>query len=245
MEWSSFGIGVMISVIATGIVSLIAWSKGVVAFEWASFLRSVKLQKRLRSAGLSNFYASRSDFVRYRKAPKLTDFLSLAEKSIDIAAYWMAHGNEAEGIAEHIAKLVQPPKKIRATVAIIDPKSVYIEELACYLDMKPSELKSRIESSLNNLYEAKRKLSAEDQKRFKIKIYHTIPIASVIMIDEGSEDGRIQLDFKPYKVPRDYSFAFQFSGRGKYLYDLCRNAWKRLIDDANEYAPPEKLIDSV
>lgn len=245
MSWSSFAITVIGSLTAAGIIYLIARSKGLITFSWASFIRSVKLQKRLRSAGLSNFYASRSDFVRYREAPKLTDFLSSAEESIDIAAYWMAHGNEAEGIAEHIAKLVQPPKKIRATVAIIDPKSVYIEELACYLDMKPSELKSRIESSLNNLYEAKRKLSAEDQKRFKIKIYHTIPIASVIMIDEGSKDGRIQLDFKPYKVPRDYSFAFQFSGRGNYLYDLCRNAWKRLIDDANEYAPPEKLIDSV
>ena len=245
MDWPSLGIGVLASIIAAAIVYFIAWSKGYVSGSWILFLCLVKLQKRLKSAGLTNFFSSRSDFGRYRGAPRLIDYLSLAKESVDVAAYWMAHGNEAEGIADGIAKLVQPPQKIKVTIAIIDPTAIYIDELASYLNIEAKELKLRIESSLNNLYKAREKLSIEEKNRFRIKVYKTIPIASVIMIDGETNYGRIQLDFRPYKVPRHYSFAFEFSGRGNYLYDLCRNAWKKLIDDASDYEPSKKVMESV
>lgn len=131
---------------------------------WSLISNFFSVYRRLKIAGLTNFYASRTDYEKYRGAPRLIDYLNLASESIEIAAYWMAHGNEAEGIAEDISKLVKPPREINVTIAIIHPKSIYLDELANYININSKELKMRIESSLMNLYKAKEKLSLEEKK---------------------------------------------------------------------------------
>jgi len=78
-----------------------------------SLFRRQALNRRIEDAGITNFYTSRDDYALYRRAPKLVDFLSLANRDIHICAHWMAHGTEIEGIADEIAQLTKPPKKLR------------------------------------------------------------------------------------------------------------------------------------
>jgi hypothetical protein len=68
-----------------------------------------------------------------------------------------------------------------------------------------------------------------------------MPVASVIMLDEHTESGRIQLDFKPYKAPRDSSFGLELSGLGNPLYETCRVAWSGLLDRSIPFDPAVHL----
>ena len=133
------------------------------------------------------------------------------------------------------------PHERTVTIAIIDPTGPCIPELASYLGIPQDELVRRIESSLLNLYHVRSRLLPEEQRRLTIKAYRTIPIASVIILDGNLPDGRIQLDIKPYRVPRHYSFSFELSGPGSALYDLCFKAWGSLVSDAPEFDPEHHL----
>lgn len=241
MDWVSLAIGVLGSTLAAIIVSALAWSRGIIFFSWSALKSSYLLQKRLKQAGFSNFYASRLDYAKYRGAPRLVDYLSMAKHRIDVAGYWMAHGNEAEGIANEIAHFVQSARSMEVTISIINPKSSYIDALAGYLNLTSEELLIRIRSTLFNLNQARNRLSEDEKKRFILKVYNTIPIASVIILDGDTSDSRIQLDFKPYKTPRFYSFSIELIGPGKELYDLCYRAWSQLIEDAEIFDPAKHL----
>ncbi len=84
-------------------------------------------------------------------------------------------------------------------------------------------------------------LSPDEKKRFRIKVYDAIPIASVIMLDSEEKNGRTQIDIKPYKAPRQNSFTFELSGRGHSLYDVCTSAWTKLLDEAEDFDPERHL----
>jgi len=162
MDWASLALGILGSIIATIIISFLAWSRGLLSFSLGVLRSSFLLQKRLKQAGFTNFYASRLDYAKYRGAPRLVDYLGTAKKRIEVAGYWMAHGNEAEGIAEEIANFVKSPRSLEVTISIIDPKSSYIDALANYLNLTTDELTLRIKSTLSNLNLAKERLSEEE-----------------------------------------------------------------------------------
>jgi hypothetical protein len=206
-------------------------------------IQPTKHFKRMESAGLSNFYVNRDDYTKYRGAPKLLDYLSLAKKSVRVAAYWMSHGIEMEGIANDLAEMVKQPKNLDLAIAIIDPTAPYIHNLASYLSMSPDELTFRAQNSLIRLWQARQNLPEDLKPKFKIKVYSTVPIASVIILDAEETNGRVQIDLKAYKVPRHQSFAFELSGSGNSLYDLCRDAWSRLIKESEDFDPKRHLVD--
>jgi len=165
------------------------------------------------------------------------DYLRTAKNTVVVAGYWMAHGNEAEDIADGIADLVRKPTERKVTIALIDPNGPCIPELASYLDIPQAELVRRIQSSLGNLHEAWSKLGSDERDRLTIKVYRTIPIASVIILDGNRPEGRIQIDIKPYRVARNYSFSFELAGPGHTLYDLCNKAWGSLVAEAADFVP--------
>jgi len=243
MNWSALGIGIVGGIAVAFILYLIARARGWIKIGWTTFFRFHHLLYRIRSAGVENFYVSRDDYVKYRHAPKLTDYLRLAHDSIHISAYWMAHGNEAEGAAQEIANLVRPPKNLDTEIGVIDPTGTCIPELSRYLGISIEELRSRICYSLECLHKARLSLGPELQKKFRIKVYSTIPAASVIMLDANKDSGRTQIEFKPYHVPRHYSFAMELTRPGSSLYDLCTKAWLDLLRDAEDFDPDRHLIN--
>lgn len=230
--------------IATNIISSFTWAilkRLPFLKRWIPTSKKKTLNKRIRDSGITNVYTSRDDFAKYREAPKLIDYLNLAEKEIYICAYWMAHGTEMEGIDEKIARLTKPPKKLNINIAIINPKSLYLESLANYLNIDTEEVRQRISKSLKKLFDEKEKLAPDEKARFTIKVYDAFPIASVIMLDPYHSNCRLQFEIKPYKKARHYSFSFELRNEISQLYQLCSEAWLELIKDAEEFNPSKHL----
>ncbi len=235
MFWQTLLINIITTVIVSALVSF-----SILGKKWIKIqLGRYGLNRRIFKAGISNIYVSRDDFAKYRNypkiAPKLLDYLKLAKNNINVSAYWMAHGTEIEGITKGIIDLVKPPYKLDITICIIDPQTCCIDALSKHMNMPKSELIDRITTSLNKLKTEKDKLSQDEKKKLHIKIHDSLPLASVIMLDYGYEYGRMQIEFKPYQIARQYSFAFELKGADSDLYKLLADSYKKQIEDASDF----------
>jgi hypothetical protein len=237
LDQQTFWFGVATSLVAALIWAALAALTGSVSPRTWHLLKNISLLRRFRVAGLTNFYASRDQFQKYRRAARLVDYLGTANESIVIVGHWMAQGVEMEGVAQSIAGMVQPPRGLRVTLALIDPTGPAIPDIASYWDLSDSELRLRIQSALAKLWSERSKLSSNELARYELKVYRTVPVASVIILDNK----RLQIDVKPYKVARQSSFAFEFTGPGHPLFDLCRTAFTRMASDAVPFDPERHL----
>lgn len=228
--------GVASSLAASAIVLIIAkWRHWIVIGLAAPTRRRWRLAGRLESIGLINFFASRADYARYRESGNLSDYLATARHRIDVAGYWMGHGHETEAISQSIVKSLERVPGMIVRIALIDPNGPHVDAVASYLDIPVDEMKNRLLASLNNLARAREKASESARARFAVLTYTDLPLASVIMLDYGSNSGRIQLDFKLYRRPRSESFSFELSSPSDF-YDRCTAAWIKVVDNAKPYA---------
>jgi hypothetical protein len=191
--------------------------------------------RRIEGAGISNFYQTRADFALYRSATRLSDYLDSARHTIGFAAYWMAHGIDMEDVASELARLASDTRRVTIVVAVLDPTAAYLESLGDYLGMSAAEIRSRAQYSLFKLHAARERLDTRSKARFRIKVYTAMPIASVILLDAGQPDGRLQIDFKAYKTPRNQSFSFELRGDNKPLYALLKSSSQRLLDESPDF----------
>lgn len=116
---------------ASGIVLLIArWRQWIVLGKGAKARRLWQFARRMEEIGMINFFASRSDYSRYRESGKLSDYLATADTRIDVAGYWMGHGNEAEAIAKSIVASLHSKPGLRVRIALIDPDGAHVDAVA-------------------------------------------------------------------------------------------------------------------
>jgi hypothetical protein len=190
----------------------------------------------IRSAGVRNFYTSRADYAKYRGAGELQEYLRTASKTIDIVAYWLAHGMELEGVAKDLAAMVIRNDDLCITIAMVNPESPSVPLLASYLDLGTEDVKNRVRASVQQLQKARDSLPELIKPRLKLKVYDTLPIASMIMLDAAEASGRIQLDVKLYHTARQYSLGLEIERRDSRFYERVRVACSNLIRDAKDVA---------
>lgn len=229
-----FFLGVTSSLVASVIFLFFASSRNWIMVGRAKRLWG--LARRLDAIGMTNFFASRSDYVRYRPPGSIVDYLDSAKSRIDIAAFWMGHGNEAESTPRKIIAMLESKPSLIVRIAMIDPDGDHIESVSDYLGIPVQELRARLVASLDNLVKVRDDAPKVMRDRLSILVYTQMPAASVIMLDYGSEKGaRIQLDFKPFRRPRSESFAFELTAPSS-LYTTCSESWIELIDEAKPYS---------
>ena len=228
-----FLLGVASSIVASVVLLFIARARNWLVF--GNALKRWHLARRLDDIGMTNFFASRADYSRYRPPGNIADYLRTAKHRIDIAAYWMGHGNESESTPAKIVEMLEKNSGLTVRIAMIDPNGKYVGAVSEYLGIPVNELRARLTASLENLSAARAAAAKNVQGRLSVLTYSQMPAASVIMLDYGADEGaRIQLDFKPYQRPRSESFAMELTAPGR-LYTTCSEAWIKLIDMAEPY----------
>jgi len=225
MDWHAFVLGVVASIVANLLAAAFVWRR---IGRFGSALRSyMRVGSRLVQGGLSNFYQSRADYVRHREVGTLGGYLALAQQRVVLVGVWMAQGMEMENIVNDLRKLLIERRAMQINIALVDPRSHMIPALVTYLDVSPEEVRARTSQALAKLV-ALRDDTAETAKgRFDVRTYDIIPSFSSIILDPDTEDCRIQIDIKAFGQPRSNSFAFEFSGGGKYMVELLKDSVER------------------
>lgn len=197
--------------------------------------------RRLLQAGLSNYYGSRADYAKYRGAAQLQEYVSQASHTLHVVSYWMAHGVEMENIGERLVELIQRRPRLMIAVSVISPEASFLPLLATHLGIDLHDVVERIQASLRILTRARESLPPEERHRFAVKTSSLLPIASYVMVDVDTPGGRVQVDIKPYKLPRQSSVTFEFQGTDNHLYRTFRGAALRSLAESDEYVSPGTL----
>ncbi len=113
-----------------------------------------------------------------------------------------------------------------------------MEALATTLSDTPSDLAKSIAKTLRELLKLKKALPAAAQDRFVIRVHHSIPFGSAILLDHREPNGRIQIETNVYKAPYDKSFAFEIAPTGSSdFYNVLATGYEELVEDGTPVTP--------
>lgn len=196
------------------------------------------LKEQISNAGLSGFYCSRNDYAKYRKdAVSIDKYIGQAEESVVMTGITLATGITNDDICKVLRDKLKRNKKFKVNLSLLNPEK---DELYMALDTspdaEPQALQERTKASLSKLTNFKTKLPKEAQKRVSIKVHDKLPFGSAIIIDGNTENGKIQIETKPYKLGMRQSFAFEITKREKNeLYQNLYYSFMELINDGKDW----------
>ena len=195
----------------------------------------VGLDELISIAGLSAFYPSRDYYSLYRDASTIDQYVSTATRSVVMVSINLMTGIPIDGVCEALKRKIKSNAKFTAIVSLLNPDMPHLmASLAPVLATTPVDLAHSIRLSLNRLNEAKMDLKPKDRARFAIRVHHTIPMGSAILLDHKEPSGRIQIESKVYKAPPRMSFAFEVvrTGSGEF-YETLAKGYDDLVADGN------------
>jgi hypothetical protein len=152
-----------------------------------------------------------------------------------VVSLWLAYGTENENVPDQIAKELEYRKDLKVTIAVLNPKAKFLQEVDDYLALPLGSTERRIKDSLKKLIEAKRTLSNQNQDRFIIKVYNVLPTVSLIGLDINEKEASIQADFKLYKASRQNSFGIEFKGKDFQLFSLMKSTMESMLKDSEVF----------
>jgi hypothetical protein len=227
-------LGIVSSLLASALIAVLVMMRKRWGPAFSDLPATLRLARRLRTLGVLQVFGSRSDYQTYRGTATLMDYFRLAHTSVEMAAYWISYGVETQGLAEEVCGLLLERPALSVTLAVVDPCSTHLDALAKHLNRPSEEVRDRIIKSLVKLTTARAQLTEPVRYRYHIKIYSSLPVASVIMLDRTEDNGRIQVDIKPYHAAQHNSFAIELANADSPLYQHLSDAWGQLMLDAKE-----------
>lgn len=216
----------LITAAVVGIVTLL-WKKGRMAS--LTVLRGIPVAARLRSLGLTQIYGNRSDYAKYRKAARLIDYLSLANNRVYVLGYWLAQGSEMEGVIDGLERLMKTKPNLHVSIMVMDPAAEYTSSVALSMGQSRQSVVERVNETLRGLSELEARLGPSDAQRLSAALHVSQPNVSLIAIDPESPNGRIQVDVKPFGIPRSRSISFECQGAELPVYSTLWESCQKLV----------------
>ena len=169
----------------------------------------ILLWESIISSGLNRVYTSRDDFEKYRKYKgkhykSLTDYISLAKKSVLIIANSLNEGRDAELEKFLVNKLNTDPDF--SFTLILPDLSSKIAKIIAESRHNPNFnlLKARVKHTAGVILAIKKK--ANNTERLKLKYIDRLIYGSVIILDEEI----MQMETKFYGVAEESNLIFEF-----------------------------------
>ena len=175
-------------------------------------------------AGITTFYPSRDYYGRLRRdAATIDRYVSTAKRTAVLVSVNLMTGLPFHDLCSCLdRKLGAPGGGFSATISLLDPtRRELMASVAPIVNMESEELVRTIRSSLRDLLGLKERMAKTVQEQFDVRVHHSLPCGSAILLDHRQPDGRIQIEAKPYKAGLQKSFAFEVVRREQGgLYDV-------------------------
>jgi hypothetical protein len=186
-------------------------------------------------AGLRVFYPSRDFYARFRKdAATIDRYVATAQHSAILVSINLMIGIPFHDLCDRLReKLTSSGSQFQSTISLLNPfDSALMSVVAPVLKKEPADLAHTVRQSVCELLRFKQSLPRGVQKRFDIRVHHTLPFGSAIILDHGHANGRIQIETKPYKAGVQQSLAFEIGPtEHSNLYTVLVTAFETLLKD--------------
>ena len=190
----------------------------------------------VNAAGLTAFYPSREYYHVYRATHSIDEYVSTAQSSIVMVSVNLMTGVPFDGLCEALKHKLEDGSRFTVLISLLDFRKPWLmQAMGPALDMKPNALANDIFESLEKLWKMKTELPTATGKRFSIRLHHSIPLGSAILLDHANSSGRIQIETKVYKVSLRKSFAFEVGPSGASgFYNTLVSGYLNLIAEGQE-----------
>ncbi|MCI0722603.1 MAG: deaminase [Acidobacteria bacterium] len=192
----------------------------------------------LTEAGITAFYPSRDYYARLRHdAATIDRYVSTAERTLVMVSINLMTGLPFNDLCKAMERKLREKKgQFSATLSLLDPRRAdLMSVVAPVLNSEPDELARAIRQSIRNLIRFKGSLPTAAQVRLDVRVHPVLPFGSAILLDHEHQNGRIQIETKPYKAGLQKSLAFEVArGRGSSgLYDVLCESYETLLRDGH------------
>jgi hypothetical protein len=205
---TGFLVGVGSSLVAAIIFSLLLYGRAAGNLKWTDFKLFWFMTSRLRANGIINFFPSRADYIKFRQNGTISQYISTADRELLYVGFWLAHGTEMSNVGEALIELVR--KGVAVELVFIDPDGECLPAMANYFDIPVEEVRSRVASTIEKMQRIRESLDEDLQPRFRLKTHQKLLTASSFLMDGGTENAKILVDFKLFASGRDHSFGIEF-----------------------------------
>lgn len=194
-------------------------------------------KQQINTVGLNAFYSSRDDYNKYRKdAASIDKYIDTAQKSIFMVSISLMTGIPFDDICAIIRKRLCEQEDFTVTISLLNPlQDELFMTLQPMFSLELEALKDRTKEALRELNNLKNGLDPKQQKRFTLRVHRTLPFGSAIILDGDCDNGKIQIETKPYKVGMRRSFAFEVINNGGIFYDTLKTSYYELVEDGLDY----------
>jgi hypothetical protein len=174
---------------------------------------------------------SRSYYSAFREGGEsISAYVQLAKRTLSMVSINLATGVDMENVVDAFTAMIcHRPDPVKIRVSLLNPDNdALMWAIAPVLGRTPANLAVRITDALDVLDDFADNLPAKVRSSFTLSCHNALPQASAIMIDEGTSDGLIQLESKPYVSAFTKSFAWEV-GAGTEFYETLRESYAQLI----------------
>lgn len=171
--------------------------------------------------------------VRSREDIPLHDLLDGVKKSLTVIAvecnlFWEEQRNR-------ISKMIEE-KDIDFKFLLLDPESdLHKLQTHKIIDSNPE----RIKDSLRKFQEIKNSLSESDKEKLEIRTYNLPPLYTMIVIDENSEDAKIQVEPYIHMAEIRDKIVFIIPKKESKIFNSYRTSYRYILKNSEHYPPQE------
>jgi hypothetical protein len=191
----------------------------------------------MKNIGLSAFYSSRDDYLKYRaEAASIDKYINTAKTSLKMVSISLTTGLQFDEILRVLKTRLESQHDFHVTISLLNPYKIELfVGLAPCFDIDCEIFANKTKESLKALYNLKLSLKDEAKKRFNLKVHNVVPFGSAIMLDEDTIGGKIQIEVKPYKVGWRKSFAYEIINESGLFFNTIKTSFTDLINDSIPY----------
>lgn len=171
--------------------------------------------------------------VKSREDISLHDLLGSVKKSLTVIAvecnlFWEEQRNR-------LSKMIEE-KDIDFKFLLLDPESdLHKLQTHKIIDSNPE----RIKDSLRKFQEIKNSLSESDKEKLEIRTYNLPPLYTMIVIDENSEDAKIQVEPYIYMAKIRDKIVFIIPKKESKFFNSYRTSYRYILKNSKPYPSQE------
>ncbi len=236
---TTFLLGVLSSAVAAVLIGLAVWFKTRTAPSLRAFALFWSVARRMRETGVSNFFPSRADYVRFRKQATASEYLATAQHELSYVGYWLAHGVEFESIQAAMRTMLQLRKRIQLVLLADDIEDDSKARIAASLGISPASLSDRLTNTWHDFTTFRDDLRPEERGYFALRKHREHIGASAFIFDYGTASAKTLIDIKLFGIGRQGSFGLELKpakrhGDAESLYHRVTLSFQKINELAED-----------
>lgn len=190
-----------------------------------------RITKRLMANGVSNFFASRADYVAHRTESTPAEYVLTANSELVYVGYWLAQATEIDKIADAIRKLVDHNRMVELVLLDPDVPKGVLDMWARFFGETREAFESRVRSAWERLTALRNGLEPTKRARLVLRKHRQFTGGSAFLFDRGTPSEKMLVDFKLFAMGREQSFGLEFRPveEGNSLYARVKKSFEAIL----------------